>query len=133
MSSDFNAATMQEAQDRLSQHIGPIAQVYVREAAKAASTLSEFYVQLSSYIENPDARTAFLNEFVNETTPEAVHGARDAQRTTHARWQLLGEIAMAHAAADKAWGDAFWAVVDRSVTDPADRQLLGLYVDKSSR
>jgi class 3 adenylate cyclase len=48
-----------EAEDRLAVHIGPVAKLLVKRAAKQASNTKEFYEHLAGHIDDPQARRRF--------------------------------------------------------------------------
>jgi serine/threonine-protein kinase len=48
-----------EAADRLAVHIGPVAKLLVKRAAKQASNTKDLYEQLAGQIDDPQARRRF--------------------------------------------------------------------------
>jgi len=48
-----------EAEERLAVHIGPVAKLLVKRAAKQASNTKEFYQHLAGHIDDPQARRRF--------------------------------------------------------------------------
>ncbi len=56
----LSEAELSQAEHRLARHIGPLAGVLVRKAARAATDRRDFYARLGASIANPADRAAFL-------------------------------------------------------------------------
>ena len=56
----FTAEALERAERRLSQHLGPVARVFVKRAALKARDESELYLLLADEIEDPAERKAFI-------------------------------------------------------------------------
>jgi serine/threonine-protein kinase len=56
----IDAQTLARVSQALAAHIGPIAEVVVRRAAKRASSLEEFYANVANEIESEADRARFL-------------------------------------------------------------------------
>ena len=57
---DSNLLTQAEAS--LARHVGPLASVLVRRAARGCTDLATLYARLAEHVEHPAARTAFLDQ-----------------------------------------------------------------------
>jgi serine/threonine-protein kinase len=50
---------LDEAADRLAIHIGPVAKLLVKRAAKQASSTRDLYERLAAHIDDPQSRQRF--------------------------------------------------------------------------
>ncbi len=55
----LSPAVLDEAADRLATHIGPVAKLLVKRAAKQASNTRELYERLAAHIDDPQSRQRF--------------------------------------------------------------------------
>jgi eukaryotic-like serine/threonine-protein kinase len=55
----LSPAVLDEATDRLAIHIGPVAKLLVKRAAKQASSTRDLYEQLAAHIDDPQSRQRF--------------------------------------------------------------------------
>src|SRR6185295_838454 len=55
----LSSAVLDEAADRLAIHIGPVAKLLVKRAAKQASSTRDLYERLAAHIDDPDSRQRF--------------------------------------------------------------------------
>jgi serine/threonine protein kinase len=64
-SARFSAKTLAEAEKRLSQYLGPVAKLVVRQAAAKARDESELYLLVADEIENPAEKKAFIRRAIS--------------------------------------------------------------------
>ena len=64
----WDPAVLKEAEASLARHVGPLAGVLVRRAARACTDLPSLYARLAEQVANPQARTAFLERATSITT-----------------------------------------------------------------
>jgi serine/threonine-protein kinase len=55
----LSSAVLDEAADRLAIHIGPVAKLLVKRAAKQASSTRDLYERLAAHIDDPQSRQRF--------------------------------------------------------------------------
>jgi len=60
--SHFDAAVLAQAEASLVRHVGPLAQVLVRRAARECHDLPALYARLAEQVTDPVARSAFVNQ-----------------------------------------------------------------------
>jgi serine/threonine-protein kinase len=58
---EWTPALLASAEQALAQHIGPLARMLVRNAAKHATSVRDLYERLAVHIESPAARKAFID------------------------------------------------------------------------
>jgi serine/threonine protein kinase len=61
----FSASTLAKAEERLSQYLGPVAKLVVRQAASKARDESELYLLVADEIENPAEKKAFIRRAIS--------------------------------------------------------------------
>ena len=64
-SARFSAKTLARAEERLSQYLGPVAKVVVKQAASKARDESELYLMVADEIENPAEKKAFIRRAIS--------------------------------------------------------------------
>jgi len=136
----WDKSVLAQVEAMLARHVGPLAGVMVRRAARDCADLPSLYARLAESVTNPAARTAFVAQ-VNaartsgSTKPPpaapsiAVPAISDTMVAQSARLlaQHVGPIApvIAKRAAAKARGrEAFFMALEESVTDPVARAKL---------
>ncbi len=60
----WDKAVLAEAEQSLARHVGPLASVLVRRAAKECHDLATLYAKLAEQVTNPTARSAFIDHAV---------------------------------------------------------------------
>jgi serine/threonine-protein kinase len=65
---NWDKAVLQQAEASLAKHVGPLASVLVRRAARECVDLPSLYAKLAEQVTNPQARTAFLERATSITT-----------------------------------------------------------------
>ncbi len=58
----WDQALLRQAEASLAKHVGPLAGVLVRRAARECSDLPSLYARLAEQVSNPQARTAFMTQ-----------------------------------------------------------------------
>jgi serine/threonine-protein kinase len=58
----WDKALLTQAEQTLAKHVGPLASVLVRRAARECSDLGELYAKLAEQVSDPRARDAFLGQ-----------------------------------------------------------------------
>ncbi|HEY4999242.1 MAG TPA: hypothetical protein VII36_08870, partial [Usitatibacter sp.] len=56
----FTPEVLAAAEKRLASYVGPLARVFIKEAAGKSGNIKELYRQLASHIDEEDERRAFL-------------------------------------------------------------------------
>ena len=64
-SARFSPTTLARAEERLSQYLGPVAKLVVRQAAAKARDESELYLLVADEIENPAEKKAFIRRAIS--------------------------------------------------------------------
>jgi len=67
----LSPAVLDEATDRLAIHIGPVAKLLVKRAAKQASSTRDLYEQLAAHIDDPQSRQRFTAAVEDLSEPRA--------------------------------------------------------------
>jgi serine/threonine-protein kinase len=65
VSGRFSAQTLAEVEQRLSQYLGPVAKLVVKQAASKARDESELYLLVADEIENPAEKKAFIRRAIS--------------------------------------------------------------------
>jgi hypothetical protein len=91
------------AEQRLTEHVGPIARLLVSKAASAAGNEAEFYESLALAIPDPTERASFLKKVAggsaNNESGGSVRGVAPSELSSSISQDLLnkaGEVLMAH-------------------------------------
>lgn len=77
----WDKVALQQAEASLARHVGPLASVLVRRAARECSDLQQLYGKLAEQVSNPQARTAFLEHATSITGGKTRSGAPAAGGT----------------------------------------------------
>jgi serine/threonine-protein kinase len=64
---NWDRTVLAEVESSLAKHLGPLAKVLVRRAAKECADLPTLYAKLAEQVTNPDARSAFLERAASAT------------------------------------------------------------------
>ena len=64
----WDRAVLKEAEASLAKHVGPLASVLVRRAARECADLPSLYARLAEQVTDPRSRTAFLDRATSITT-----------------------------------------------------------------
>jgi serine/threonine protein kinase len=80
----FDAGTVKRIESEAARHLGPIAPVIVRNAARKAATLTELCDIVANEIEDKKTRAAFIKKFANEgrTAPPVTHSPTQPKSAT---------------------------------------------------
>lgn len=78
--SNWDPAVLAEVEATLAKHLGPLASVLVRRAARECADLPSLYARLAEQVTHPAARSAILARGAGGTRP----GTTAATRSTHA-------------------------------------------------
>jgi class 3 adenylate cyclase len=65
----LSAAVLEEAAERLAVHIGPVAKLLVKRAAKQASSTRDLYARLATHIDDPRSRDRFTSAIEELSEP----------------------------------------------------------------
>lgn len=150
----FDLDTLKRIESEAARHLGPIAPVIVRNAARKAATIAELCNTVAKDIEDEKVRAAFVRKFAHEghTTPPITHTPTQpkspapsgpAQFTTdvlkRAETELarhIGAIAgivVKHAAA-KAHDEAeLYLLIANEIEDPAEKKAFVRKAESTSR
>lgn len=71
----WDQAVLRQAEASLAKHVGPLAGVLVRRAARECNDLPTLYAKLAEQVTNPQARTAFLDHATSVTAIKAGTGS----------------------------------------------------------
>ncbi|WP_088285019.1 serine/threonine-protein kinase [Ideonella sp. A 288] len=142
----WDAAVLSQVEHTLARHVGPLAGVMVRRAARDCGDLTELYNRLAAQVSNPVARSAFLGQASQATalttagggagTRSAAAGAVDdalRERAERLLAQQVGPIArivVKKAAAATGQRDLFVARLAEAITDTTQRQR---FIDELQR
>jgi len=140
---NWDKSQLAQAEASLAKHVGPLAGVLVRRAARECHDLPTLYTKLAEQVTNPAARAAFLGEATRVTasiTSGSGSGSQAAGSPTDAglsealleRAQVLlaqhvgpiAKVVVKRAAAKSDRRDAFFALLGEAVTEPAARARL---------
>ena len=77
----WDRAVLEQAESSLAKHVGPLASVLVKRAARECQDLPSLYARLAEQVTNPEARTAFL-ERATAITQRAVAGGSGTRSAT---------------------------------------------------
>lgn len=74
----FDAASLAQAEHSLARHLGPLAQVLVKRAARECQDLPALYARLAEQVTDPAARQAFVQQMAQQRTDTGTGAARAA-------------------------------------------------------
>ena len=152
--SHWDAAQLATVEQSLARHVGPLASVLVRRAARECADLPTLYAKLADQVSDQGARTAFLGHASasgtrltsvkpgapagpssfsgqsgqaaapHDPTPHHPALTAQAQKLLAARIGPIAGVVVKKAAAKTTEREAFFQALAESVSDPAARQTL---------
>lgn len=156
--SHWDRAVLAQVEASLARHVGPLAAVLVKRAARECSDLATLYQKLAEQVTNPAARSAFISQVsprtgggTGSTGGAAGSGTRPpptsppaspasgrvddglVAQSTKLLAQFVGPIASVvakRAAAASGSRETYFAALEAAVTDPALRSRLRAGLDK---
>ena len=78
----WDKSILAQAEHSLARHVGPLASVLVRRAARECSDLPSLYAKLAEQVTNPEARSAFISLGATRNVPIATGGGAGGTRST---------------------------------------------------
>ena len=120
--SHFDAAVLAQAEASLVRHVGPLAQVLVRRAARECHDLPALYARLAEQVADPAARSAFVNQ-----AAVAMSGTGSGSLARSAA-QAATRSQVGHASAGSATSPASAGQVPTAAMADAAQRLLARHV-----
>jgi eukaryotic-like serine/threonine-protein kinase len=78
----WDKSILAQAEHSLARHVGPLASVLVRRAARECHDLASLYAKLAEQVTNPEARSAFISLAATRNVPVATGGSLGGTRST---------------------------------------------------